>query len=205
MSVVNGNKCSWCKSRVDTLEMFTDAIGTVHTICPKCMETVAVKHLCRKCHEPISLDLSISGMCMECAQIDKVKKAKRVEEAASGVSSLDIADISPSEMTNEKFEHWMTLSPIFCADDIHKDKSNLLRTIWIKVKLMAAGLGNDILTPENVASFNEIIDTQLTKLLKRHCKVAIIHDDESKKQVQDYAMDGKVITSSGNVYIISSD
>jgi hypothetical protein len=187
-------KCEWCGKNVETLEIYTDAIGEIHNICSKCKEKVD-SCLCRKCGVPTDPSMMINGLCMNCVQADIKERSKRKEEARLGVDSQLLESIT---FTDKDYEQWLTFGKTFSPSDMKSSKE--LKRIWIMVKFNASGIYDNSVISENLVAIETLLDRNFSKLIGNKCNIIIGNTSEQRKIVRN----SEVIDYEDEVYILKA-
>lgn len=183
--------CKWCGSMSETVNYKGEHI------CEKCKQS-AEASTCRKCGNLFPSDMMMKGLCLNCLQLEEMKKCKQREDAMTDMIG---EAYYPFEFTEKDFDEFMTwrvtensLSP--------KDFKNspLCRRLWMMVKLAANGVTDDSIINDNLDDLEELIETHMASLIGNKCRIYIISNMSDRKKLagQD------CIAHKGKVYIMKA-
>jgi hypothetical protein len=188
-------RCDWCNSKVDTLEEYTDAIGSIRYICKACRETVD-RCECRKCGATTDPLIMVDGLCTTCIQAKLHESAKKKEEVRLGVDP-ELTDVeSGTELTEDDFQKWLTLGKAYSPQDMAKSQE--LKRIWIMVKLGTAGISNADDMSEYIDCMETLLDRNFSKLVGNRCNIIVAKDSEGRRKVRQ----SEIIDYEKEVYIV---
>lgn len=189
--------CEWCKKKVENLEMYTDAIGTVHYVCEACKKTVDA-YECRKCGTITDPSMMIDGLCTTCIQVNLHEKNKRKEEVRLGVDRDMLGSItSEFTFTDKDYEQWLTMGKAFSPDNMN---SREMRRLWIMVKLNAAGIYDSKVISKHFKDIETLLDRNFSKLVNNTCRLLVGNTGETRKIVRQ----STVIDYENEVYILKA-
>lgn len=193
-------KCEFCGKRVASLEMYTDEFGDTFNICEDCKKN-AIEGKCRKCGRDLG-QAAIKGLCLDCGQAEKHAEERKKEEVLAGLNleDTDTGEYCGSDvvLTDDDLEHYQMINRQFGPSDIQK--SRVLKYIWIKTKLNAAGIFDNDRIMEYSPCVDTILGRSMSRLIDHRCRLVFF---TSAQKLSEIADDEVIIDTENNVAIVA--
>lgn len=186
-------KCDNCGRTVATIFKEKNNFGKEIKLCARCKEA-SEKGVCWRCGRSVAPQMSVKGMCMECAQLDYYNELQKQESVLAGTGKYSNRG---DKWTEEQIDYLLSHGQgNFTPEKFAKSRE--MQQIWILVKFMLAGITDNKVIEENMNDVYALIDENMSKIIGHRTDLRIAYNKESRQEIKSR----EIIASHNNVYLL---